>query len=484
MKKIKLLSSLLEQDDKFDFSPGALSGGATVQQPKTDNKQKKSDNTKGSGTNDKKADGSAPAKSETEQANSTEPRASLIKLPNCTPHDKDSVKVNSIVWPWAVSWKSTGGEVFNPATKTPVNADKLYYFNTSGEQKVTVYWVKTAEESAPLYSGQYTIGSNKISITGTEGQTEVIDIASGKIESSNVKVVPGSQLELNTEIGRFSRNKPNFSWYFYMKMFNLQTENPELRAAILDALTAAGYKPYNTVSSIIDTQKMVVNTAAIKDRGAKGFSYWPVANLFYSQFAPGKTEVGFGTITDIDAPVRSTAKSGKINFTSGYEYLAYKLEGATRKSGTGSAEHSGNADSDGVNTVFSDDEALGFYSILAGLSSGVVAKLNQVAKAGGYAIPNGSWSDAILDEAGYEMNKNEYYKDIYTKYIANLAANNGASFTQQAIISLEPKIEDTPDAKWFRSAANLYALGGTYLQDALKATPKYVAPKPETHVIK
>ena len=129
MKKIKLLSSLLEQDDKFDFSPGALSGGATVQQPKTDNKQKKSDNTKGSGTNDKKADGSAPAKSETDQANSTEPRASLIKLPNCTPHDKDSVKVNSIVWPWAVSWKSTGGEVFNPATKTPVNADKLYYFN-------------------------------------------------------------------------------------------------------------------------------------------------------------------------------------------------------------------------------------------------------------------------------------------------------------------------------------------------------------------
>ena len=83
MKKIKLLSSLLEQDDKFDFSPGALSGGATVQQPKTDNKQKKSDNTKGSGTNDTKADGSETAKSETEQANSTEHRASLIKLPNC-----------------------------------------------------------------------------------------------------------------------------------------------------------------------------------------------------------------------------------------------------------------------------------------------------------------------------------------------------------------------------------------------------------------
>ena len=52
------------------------------------------------------------------------------------------------------------------------------------------------------------------------------------------------------------------------------------------------------------------------------------------------------------------------------------------------------------------------------------------------------------------------------------------------MLSIYANIENTNDAKWFKSASELYALGGTYLQDALKAVPKYVAPKAEPHVIK
>jgi len=108
-----------------------------------------------------------------------------------------------------------------------------------------------------------------------------------------------------------------------------------------------------------------------------------------------------------------------------------------------------------------------------------------MAKDGAYAgLLNGSWSQTVLDEVGVDMGKNAGYKDVYDKYISKLAINSGKSFTQESMLSIYANIENTNDAKWFKSASELYALGGTYLQDALKAVPKYVAPKAEPHVIK
>ena len=483
MKQIKFLSRLFEQDPD---TPHFTGGTGTTDKPKENTNSKDKRSNKGSGNN------TTTEPSEDAKADLTEPRASLLKLKGAVGHGKTGVTMNAIdgskseVWPWAVSWTSSGGDVYNPASKGTVNADKTYYFKTSGEMRVDVHWKKAQDQIAYLYSGTYVIGGGKISITGTEGQTEVIDMATGNITNSNVALVPASELELNTLKSRFSRIAPNFSWYFYMRMFNLQSENPGLRKAILDALTAANYNPFfyaGKPGNTIDTQMMAVNTAAFK---TKSFGYWPVTQKFYSQFAAGQTQVTFGSITDIDSPVKVPVKSGKTDFTSGYEYLAYKLEGAARgSSNVGSSEHSKNSDSDGVNTVFSDDEAFAFYTILAGLSQSVVNKLNTMAKEGAYAgLVNGSWSQTVLDEVGVDMGTSNGYKDVYDKYISKLALNNGKSFTQESILSIYAQIENTNDSKWFKAASELYALGGTYLQDALKAVPKYVAPKAEPHVIK
>jgi len=483
MKQIKFLSSLLEQDDTPNFTGGT----GTTDKPKEKPTSKDKSSNKGSNNTDTKIEPSEDAK-----ADLAEPRASLLKLKGAVGHGKTGVTMKasdgskSEVWPWAVSWTSSGGEVYNPASKGTVNADKTYYFKTDGEMRVDAHWKKAQDQIAYLYSGTYTIGAGKISITGTEGQAEVIDMATGNITTSNVALVPASEMELNTLKGRFSRIAPNFSWYFYMRMFNLQSENPGLRKAILDALIAANYNPFayaGKPGNVIDTQMMAVNTAFFK---STEFGYWPVTRKFYSQFAAGQSEVTFGSITDIDSPVKVPVKSGKTDFTSGYEYLAYKLEGAARdSSAVGSSEHGKNSDSDGVNTVFSDDEALAFYTILAGLSQPVVNKLNTMAKDGAYAgLLNGSWSQTVLDEVGFDIGKNAEYKDVYDKYISKLAINSGKSFTQESMLSIYANIENTNDAKWFKSASELYALGGTYLQDALKAVPKYVAPKAEPLYIK
>jgi hypothetical protein len=494
MKKIKFLSSLLEQDPA---SLGDLSKGTDgLKQPTANQPANNSGTQNRRRRNNTEQDVPQTASAEAAQR-AKEPNATLLKLPGSGMHGetgttissklKDGTMVGSEVWPWAVYWVSTGGEAYNPATKTPIKTDKEYIFNTVGEQKVFVQWKKAQFEVATLYSGTYTIGNGKISITGNSGQSEIIDIASGKIDKSNVAVVPASEEELNDVMGKFSRITPTFSWYWYMKMFNLRTENAGLRQAILDGLTAAGYNPYPAGSNVIDKHNMIVNIKEVRSRATKGFSFWPVTNLFYSQFAPGKDEVIFGSIGNISSPVHSPVKSGKKDFTSGYEYLAYKLEGAARgSSNAGSSEHSRSVDwdSDDINTVFDDDEALGFFAILAGLSSGVVDKLNEMSKTGLYALPNGSWSQTVLDEVGYDAGDSSYYKEIYTKYISSLATNGGTTFKQESIVSLYPTIENTRDAQWFKSAAELYGLGGTYLADALKTVPKYIAPKVEPHVVK
>jgi hypothetical protein len=460
MKKIKLLSSLLEQDDKFDFSPGALSGGAPVQQPKTDNKSKKSDNTKGSGTEDKKEDAKTDP---TADRKAKEPWATLLKLSGSDMAGETGIQLSSVkksdgtvastkAWPFAVSWTTTGGQTATPDSKTAINVNKTYYFQTEGGSDVSVHWWKSeddAEGHKYLYSGTYTIGGGKITITGLEGQSEIIDVASSKV-TGNVALFPNSSNELNAVKMRFGNVAPIIGWYFYMKMHNLKTESPELYNLIESGLTAKGYPLWKDTDWVLNRKNMTINTTYFKNRTTY---YWPVINKVFSQFAAGQTDVPFCSIPDLNNSVTVTTtkddKQKTTTFTSGYEYLAQRVKSASESND------------------FTAQEAYCFYTLLAALSKSAISTLNQFATTAGISFSGkDTWEDYIVDQCGGN------WPEMYTKYVKPLQETNGKSFPNTSFASAE----DSGDAEWFNKIVKMYALGGDHLKDALSRVPEYREP--------
>ena len=445
MKKIKSISILLEQGPP-DLS--ALQSG-TITTPTKQPTDGKGRRTRKDDTNTDTDTNPAPTDTRSE-LKAKEPWVSLLKLPGSILHDQDGVKVGKDKtvkepWPWAVSWTSTGGEVYNPASKTPVKADKAYIFKTEGGNEVLVQWKKSETDTPYLYSGSYTIGSGKLTITGLGGQSEIIDLASGKIEKSNVSIVPSSELELNAVISSFARRSINLSWYFYMRMYNLKTESPALYSLIKTKLESKGYEVFTEPDSYINIKKMTVDAKKFR---TVDVGYWPVASKIYSQFAPGIDSVPFASITDLGNSVvgmkGNPAKSA--TFTSGYDYITYKVEKALQSKN------------------FDTLEAKAFYSILLGLSQSALATLNSYASTAGLAIPNNlSLSNYILGEVSSNQ------KEIYDKYIAPLQSTNGKYFPVNTLEADGGK--GSGDEAWFKSISDLNALGGDILEKALNSIP-------------
>lgn len=435
---------------------------------------------------------------------SDKPQADLIGLKAVGAYI-NTVEFNSEKWENAVIWELKDKPAFNPSSKQLQDVNRTYYFKSSTtEQDVRVFWKKTVSsgfEPAMLYSGTYTIGGGKVTLTGTTGQIEIIDLATGKVESSNVKVLPVSAQDINLAQSNMARSSMTFNtWYFYMRMFNYKKDDPGFRNAIIAGMEKLGHPsakwfkevgadPWQGLSNVDMTINMdyVDKRAAIKNHG-----YWPVTKKFLSQFAPGQKHIVFGSITDISQPVNVNVSTGKKNFTSGVEYMAYKLEGAARGK-TGGGGHSNTADYDGINTVFSDDEARAFWYCLAALSENVIAQINEFASKGGYDYSGGeggTWKDVILNETSTATEfPGGSYKLIYDTYISSLAKNSGKYFDEARMIELASEkgvnnINNTVDAKFFKSAEDLYRIGGTYLADAMAQMEKYVPPPPPPKVVK
>ena len=442
MKKIKSISILLEQGPPslFDLE----NGPATPTVKPTDGKGRR---TRKDDTNTDTDPTPTDTRSELK---AKEPWVSLLKLPGSILHDQDGVKVGKDEtvkepWPWAVSWTSTGGEVYNPASKTPVKADKAYIFKTEGGNEVLVQWKKSETDTPYLYSGSYTIGSGKLTITGLGGQSEIIDLASGKIEKTNVSVVPTSELELNAVISSFTRRGINLSWYFYMRMYNLKTESPALYSLIKTKLESKGYELFTEPAGFINIKNMTVEAKKIRSSST---GYWPVTNKIYSQFAPGIDSVPFASITDLGNSVvgmkGNPAKS--TTFTSGYDFITYKVEKAL------------------ASTNFDTAEAQAFFAILLGLSQSALASLNSYAATAGLAIPNKlSLSNYILGEVSSN------WKETYEKYIVPLQSTNGKYFPVGTLEADGGK--GSGDEAWFKAISDLNALGGDILEKALNSIP-------------
>jgi hypothetical protein len=208
---------------------------------------------------------------------------------------------------------------------------------------------------------------------------------------------------------------------------------------------------------------MTVNVSFFKNRTDK---MWPIAAKFYSHYAPNLDPVGFGTITDISKPIHVDVDKGKRDFTSGYEYLSYKLEGATGVSK--STEHG-----EGTNTIFSDEEAYAFFAILCGLNRASIEKLISETAAFGVKFPGGlTWEATVLDQiiSGWAA--------FYNSTIKGLQISNGKEFTQESLV----KGKHTVDEEWFNSLILINSLGGDYLKKALETIPNYTAPSDSIYV--
>lgn len=495
MKRIKSISNLFEQDLP---SMADLTGGSK-QAPVDANKGKTGGNTNTNPTTNPPAQGSStPSQAELK---TKAPYVDLLKLPGAEISEKATFTEE--VWENCVVWQLKDKPTFNPSANAVQDVNRDYFFRgDSANPDVKVFWKKTASsgyEPYLLYSGNYQIGGGKLTLTGSSGQKEVIDLATGKVDSTNVAVLPASQQDINLAKANLSRNTLGFNtWYFSMKMFNYKTENPGLRTKIIEGMTKLGQpraakfsNPAGNFWEGLDTINMTISMDYV-DRNAKaGYGFWPVAQKFLSQFGGGQRNIVFGSITNISQPVNVKLKTeGKENFASGIEYLAYKLEIAARDT-AGGGGHSNTADRDGINSVFSDDEALAFWYCLAALSQSAVNQLNTFAKAGGYNYKRGdgdTWSAVVLNEVESDQATGESYKTIYDKYISALAKNDGKRFDEQTMASLAASdgvkdIDNTLDAKFFKTAEDLYRVGETYLVDAMAGMAKYVAPK-QTSVVK
>jgi|LauGreDrversion4_2_1035121.scaffolds.fasta_scaffold05534_6 hypothetical protein len=505
MKKIKSISILLEQGppDLSALQSGTITTPTT--QP-TDGKRKTGDKKNdGSGTTQPDQESSSPSQ---EELKTKPPYVDLLKLPGS--QIKEKVDFSGETWENCVSWELKDKPAFNPTAKTAQDVNRDYFFKGDpANPDVKVFWKKTATsgyEPHLLYSGNYQLGGGKLTLSGSSGQKEIIDLATGKIDSTNVAILPSSTdpnayaQDINLAKANLSRNTTGFnSWYFNMKMFNYKTENPGFRAKIIEGISKLGNpqatkfsNPTGSTWAGLDKINMTISMDYVDKQAKAGFGFWPVAQKFLSQFGGGQRLIVFGSITDISQPVNVKLKTdGKENFASGTEYLAYKLEIAARDT-AGGGGHSNSADGDGINSVFSDDEALAFWYCLAALSQGVVNQLNAFAKDGGYNYKRGegdTWSAVVLNEVAADMNTGESYKNMYDKYISALAKNNGKQFDEQTMASLAAAdgvkdIDNTLDARFFKIAEDLYRVGETHLVDAMASMAKYVKPEETSHYVK
>lgn len=446
MKIFKKYNDLILEQDGIDFSTEV--NAAPVKKVVTDTKK-----------DDTKKDN---AQEEDTSYKTKDPYMSLIKLPNSS-STPEGTSINGDVWPHAVSWKSEGGQSYDPSAKAPVNTNKYYIFATQGpENKVVVSWERSSEYTPYLYTGTYVVANGKITITGLSGQAEVIDIASGKFDSTNVAVLPatadGAVKEINKVLSVFSRQKYNDSTYAKMRMFNLKKEDPTLYKLIKDELVKKGYPSGKETIIAFNQTEMTIDTEFFKN---KTNSFWPVTKKFYSQFAPGQTSVVFGSIKDLSAPVHVEVSKGKRDFVSGYEYLAYKLEGADGVSV--SAERPG-----GNQSNFSFDEAMCFFAILVGLSRGAVETLIKEAQTFGVKFEgNLNWESNILDEMP------SGWSNFYNTVVKGLQLTSGSAFSQE---SLKAMGAGSTDETWFDTMAKINTYGGDYLKRALSMIPAYSEP--------
>ena len=146
-------------------------------------------------------------------------------------------KAKSVVVTSDLGIKLKDKPAFNPTAKTAQDVNRDYFFKGDpANPDVKVFWKKTATsgyEPHLLYSGNYQVGGGKLTLSGSSGQKEIIDLATGKIDSTNVAILPSSTdpnayaQDINLAKANLSRNTTGFnSWYFNMKMFNYKNENP------------------------------------------------------------------------------------------------------------------------------------------------------------------------------------------------------------------------------------------------------------------
>jgi hypothetical protein len=228
-------------------------------------------------------------------------------------------------------------------------------------------------------------------------------------------------------------------------MFNLKTESPALYSLIKTKLESKGYEVFTKPAGFINKKDMTIDASSLRKYTA---GYWPVTNKIYSQFAPGIDSVPFASIADLGNSV--VGKKGDpakdATFTSGYDYISYKVEKAMSS------------------TNFDTSEAQAFYAILIGLRQSALNTLNGYAKTAGINIPNSlSLSDYILGEVSSE------WKSTYEKYISPLQSTNGKSFPISALEADGGK--GSGDEAWFKAVSDLNALGGDVLEKALSSIP-------------
>ena len=449
MKIFKKYNDLILEQDGIDLS-------AEINAKPTRKDPVKKDDTK---KDDTKKD---IAPEEDTSYKTKEPYVSLIKLPGSS-SSPEGTSINGDVWPHAVSWKSEGGQSYDPSAKAPVNTNKLYIFATQGpENKVVVSWERSSEYTPYLYTGTYVVANGKITISGLNGQAEVINIATGKFESTNVAVLPAAAdaaiKEINTVLSVFSRQKYNDSYYAKMRMFNLKKEDPTLYKLIKDELVKKGYPSGKEKVIAFNQTEMTIDTTFFKTRTD---SYWPIVNKFYSQFAPGQTNVVFGSIKDLSAPVHVEVSKGKRDFVSGYEYLAYKLEGADGVSV--SAERPG-----GNQSNFSFNEAMCFFVILAGLSRSAIETLIKETQTFGVKFEgNLNWESNVLDEI------TSGWLQFYNTVIKGLQLSSGSTFSQESLKAIGA---ESNSETWFDSMVKINTYGGDYLKRAISMIPAYSDP--------